>query len=171
MTKVLVVVHPGSLCGSANFTLGKTEARAVRDAVAGDLDGWQGSVLVLDGALSDELPDYPVFLSRLEAAVGRGQEAGFGLRVEADDPIHGEVAVRTLREQGVPLDAEICLTGAWYEPDGSSGCVTWARDCLVSAGFSRVSVLDSAACESEVPDDDEEGDLGDRLAVAFSPRG
>lgn len=59
--RVLVLVHPGSACGSANFNIGKFEARAARDALCSELDNWRGDVLVIDGELSDELEFYPSF--------------------------------------------------------------------------------------------------------------
>lgn len=141
--KTLILVHPGSLCGSANFNLGRVEARAVRDAVVADLRVWDGNVLVLDGFLSDELDDYPDLQSAIDEAVARA--AGFGRRIEADDPEHADLAVAFLQEQALPADVQVSLTGAWYDPTDESGCVNATRDALAAAGYSELIVLDSCA--------------------------
>jgi hypothetical protein len=57
--KLLVIVHPGSACGSADFNLGKFEARAARDTLRGAIEDWEGGVIVIDGELSDELEHVP----------------------------------------------------------------------------------------------------------------
>jgi len=53
--KILVIVHPGSCCGSADMNLGRYEAGALRDYLADTVNAWRGPVLVIDGNLSDEL--------------------------------------------------------------------------------------------------------------------
>ncbi len=42
MERVLVVVHPGSACGSANFNIGQFEARSAREELADELTRWDG---------------------------------------------------------------------------------------------------------------------------------
>ncbi len=140
---VLILVHPGSLCGSANANLGTVDARCVRDAVMDELRAWRGDVLVLDGFLSDELDDYPMLQKAINDAVERAP--GFGARIQADDPEHAELAVAFLRERGVPLDAKVALTGAWFDPTDSSGCVNATRDALAAVGYSDLDVLESCA--------------------------
>lgn len=152
---VLVLVHPGSLCGSANSNLGRVEGRAVRDAVAAELRAWGGSVLVLDGFLSDELDDYPMLQSAINDAVERAP--GFGARIEADDPEHAAKAVAFLQEIGVSTDTPISLTGAWFDPADASGCVNATRDALVAAGYGQVEILDSCAQFSPYEPDCEPG--------------
>lgn len=144
--KTLILVHPGSLCGSANFNLGRVEARAVRDAVVADLRAWAGNVLVLDGLFSDELDDYPDLQSAIDEAVARAPV--FGRRIDADDPEHADLAVAFLQQQALPADVEVSLTGAWYDPTDASGCVNATRDALAAAGYSRLIVLDSCAALS-----------------------
>lgn len=141
--KTLILVHPGSLCGSANANLGKVEARAIRDEVVADLQAWRGNVLVLDGFLSDELDDYPALQSAINDAVARAPV--FGERIEADDPEHAALALEFLRERGVPQDAPIALTGAWFDPTDASGCVNATCDALSAAGYTQLTVMDSCA--------------------------
>lgn len=141
--KILILVHPGSLCGSANFNLGQQDARVVRKLVIEDLQCWRGSVLVLDGELSDELGDYPALQASIDDVVARA--AGFGQRIQADDPDHAQLAVAFLQQQEVAGDVPISLTGAWYDPTGASGCINATRDALAGAGFRQLALMDSCA--------------------------
>lgn len=154
-TPILILVHPGSLCGSANANLGKTEARAVRDYVIGDLNSWEGSVLVLNGFLSDELPSYPMLEESISDAVKRGEVSGFGMQLQADDPEHAEIARDFLIQRGMEFDTPIKLTGAWYDPDLKFGCINGTQDALTAAGFSNVIVMDSAALMDDGDDEDQ----------------
>ena len=69
---ILVLVHPGSACGSADMNLGKFEARAARAELAYELDYWHGTLLVIDGELSDELPWYPQLDRAITECLARG---------------------------------------------------------------------------------------------------
>ena len=123
---LLILVHPGSLCGSADMNL-CDEADAAREAVIDELNGWSGSILVLDGWLSDELGLYPLLKKAIPDAISRSPM--LAERLEAD----------------VPLDTPISLTGAWYEPDFDSGCVLHTQQGLLEAGYTNVKVMQSAA--------------------------
>lgn len=152
--KTLILVHPGSLCGSANFNLGKQEARAVRDEVIAELSAWDGNILVLDGALSDELDSYPSLQQAINDAVAKAP--AFGQRIDADDPEHAQLALAYLQQRGVSEGSLVALTGAWYDPSDASdasdasGCVNATRTALAGAGFSQVSVLGSLATFSRL---------------------
>lgn len=55
---MLVVVHPGSACGSADFNLGLIEGSRVRERLARTILGWTDEIVVVDNDLSDELETY-----------------------------------------------------------------------------------------------------------------
>lgn len=139
---LLILVHPGSLCGSADMNL-SDEADAAREAVIDELNGWSGNILVLDGWLSDELGLYPLLDRAIQDAISRSPMLAD--RLEADDPEHTEIALSHLAELGVPLSTPISLTGAWYEPDYNSGCVLATQQGLLEAGYTNVTVMQSAA--------------------------
>jgi hypothetical protein len=164
---ILVVVHPGSLCGSANHSLGRFVARGVRDEIAHLLREWTGPVVVVDSEFSDELGFYPNLSESLADAVTTGGAAGLGVRLYADDPVHGQALVRLFAELGVPSGANVAVTGAWYDPSGQSGCVNLAVQSLQEAGYNNCSVHGSAA-EIEVYGlSDEDEDAPDQMP---SPR-
>lgn len=56
-TEILVIVHPGSACGSAEMNLGKDNAQVQRLDMQQLIEGWEGGVVIIDGTLSDELED------------------------------------------------------------------------------------------------------------------
>lgn len=156
---VLILVHPGSLCGSADYNIGRLNACAARDEIASQLNGWNGRLLVLDGALSDELPSYRQLNEAIRQAVARCSTAtGFGRRVDADDPDHSEIAVRHLREARIPLSTEVFVTGAWYHPGNDGGCVNGAFDALKAAGYRKASIDDSACSIDQGDDEDNQLD-------------
>lgn len=142
--EVMILVQPGSLCGSANSNLSLDIASAIRADVASDIESWEGDLIVLDGFLSDEIPHYRVLDLALRAALeddgGRRR-----VRLDADDPDHAEIAVEYLSRVGYPKGTPISLTGAWFDEADQEGCVNATRDALTNAGFTNVQVLDSAA--------------------------
>lgn len=156
--EVLVVVHPGSACGSANSNIGKFEARAARDALVYALDHWTGGVIVIDGALSDELPGYPLFATAIEACLQRATASGqFAHRMMADDGDQAPKIIELVREHAQALQsATFAVSGTWYHPEDGSGCVGSVIDALRSLGC-RAEVDDSAVhlCEEEDDVDDE----------------
>lgn len=142
---LLILVHPGSLCGSANFNLGRKIASWIRDEVAEDLIAWKADLLVLDGFLSDEIPSYRRLDQALRAALEDTSGGQHRLRLKAEDPEHAAIAVNFLRRAGYPLETTISLTGAWFDENDEEGCVNATRAALARAGYSNVSVRDSAA--------------------------
>lgn len=159
---LMVLVHPGSCCGSANFNLGKYFARAERDHLAHDLNRWNGAIIVADGELSDELPDYPELNSALLGALQRAAEAGHAAkRISAcamNHPDWPKRILKAVKEAGYVAGETIALTGAWV---GQHGCVDASQAILTGAGFST-NVLDSAFWETSEDDDaDNEDDEDD----------
>ncbi len=160
MTPVLIVVHPGSACGSADFNLGRLDARAARESLVDELNGWSGPLVVIDGALSDELASYPALNSAIVGAYTRAQQGGYlSLRLQGDDP---EQVDRTRDLLAVLPDGgkghEFVVTGAWYHPSDGGGCVGSVVEVLHAAGC-RVNVSDSALClgdENEEEFEDQE---------------
>lgn len=145
--RVLVVVHPGSCCGSATENLGRGLADDCRADLVRELDVWKGDVLVLDGALSDELQTCPDLDRALKAAVAR---APHGRRIHACDdvPPHPDAALpaflRNMKWR--PGEVAMTVTGAWYDPGDRFGCVNGVMDILRRRGF-EAFVADSVFSE------------------------
>lgn len=146
---ILIVVHPGSCCGSANANLGHYDARACRDGLMDELRSWTGALAVIDGELSDELSVYPVFRECLENALARNGQAGFKtIRIEGDaadefDQVEAAKAI-VERLRLSPLANPVRLTGAWTHGEADDGgCIDSIHLALQAAGFS-VDVMDSA---------------------------
>jgi len=147
---VLVLVHPGSMMGSARMNLGRFEADAARDAVLEEVISHEGGLIVIDGSFSDELQGNPGHLisGALAAAKARGEialrlwgcdggEAPYqgweGLGELACGLVHdGQCeAASALVAQGILDGARpIVATGAWASDDGTDGCVTSVADRL-----------------------------------------
>jgi hypothetical protein len=149
MKKLLVVVHPGSACGSASDWLGWDRADTARERLAQDIREWNGSVLVIDNLLSDELWKYPALDTAINRALERATANGeVAVRLHGDDgPGEGEpdqvdVAREFIEQQRLnPAEWEIELTGAWMGKD--SGCVRGVWEALRQDGL-RADVRDSA---------------------------
>lgn len=149
---VLILVHPGSACGSATHNLGSQLAQSYRRELIEDISNWTGDMLVIDGELSEELRD-PAFqaLGRtIRAALGRCRAAGYRTRRSwgCDNiPPHQADRIQAWLEDGTinPKTMRISLTGAWYNDDGG-GCVGGVEQLLLNSGF-EVDVRDSVVCE------------------------
>lgn len=158
--ETLIVVHPGSCCGSADFNLGRYEASGEREYLSAFLDRWSGPVIVIDGSLSDELPDYSQLNDALLGALARAKAAGHqSMRVYGCD---GEVrrhqaaaTRRLLTRRIITGESPVRLTGAWVGGDGpdDTGCVNSVARVLQDAGV-RWTIDDSAI--REIDEDDGE---------------
>ena len=158
MRTLLIVVHPGSCCGSADFNCGNDAAEASRETLAEDLDGWLGALAVIDGDLSSELRlrAYRSLGSALEAALERAAAAGLpAIRIRGgDEDEFDQVAAALSLAATLGLaegDWTVEVTGAWYDPAGSDGCVNSVVEALESVGVSA-SVRASAATLDDGPD-------------------
>lgn len=167
-TPILVLVHPGSACGSANFNIGRDEARGARDCLAHELRNWIGGVIVLDGELSDELPSYPDFANAIDEALAKARADGHvAIRTMASDPDQIRVIKEIVEQLGEPaMRATFTVTGAWYHPE-ERYCVGSVIDALREIGCT------ADVCESAVQleqDKDVEEEMEDEdAAPARSP--
>lgn len=139
--EALVLVHPGSMCGSARMFLGKSEADSARNAVLGEVAAHVGPIIVIDGFLSDELTWSEQTV--IEDALTSNAEAGhLALRLWGCDagespypswPPFGasmEGAIFEGQEEAAKAiaprlaDHRIIVTGAWATEDLSTGCAS-----------------------------------------------
>ena len=171
---LLILVHPGSLFGSAETNLGKLEARAAREEIWQTVLDHEGSLLVIDGMFSDEIP--PAHDAGIEEALGAARARG-GLAIRAwgcdagEAPPAGwlsrrreldgkepfvadgqrEVIERLARDMGADfVDLAIGVTGAWASY-GESGCVNSVVDAVRECG-GKATALDCALYEPDAED-------------------
>lgn len=141
--KILILVYPHSLCSSADRILGINEAMKARKLVIDELEQWNGPVLVLDSsniADIDELSNYP----SLNDAINSLGDIGMGRRYASDAANYSAVAVGILKSNQIPENTQIGITGAWRESGGTYGRLNATEEALKDAGFTNVSILDSA---------------------------
>ena len=147
--ETLILVHPGSMCGSARMQLGRAEADAARAEVLDRVRAHEGPLLVIDGALSDELSVAEnALIDRAVLAAGyRGQLAArvwgcdsgevpycrwAGFRSD-DGPLvfDGQEAAATDLVPSLP-DGPVLVTGAWAGTNASDGCVNSVANAIRS---------------------------------------
>lgn len=149
-TETLILVHPGSMCGSARMQLGRVEADAAREEVLDRVGSHEGPLFVIDGALSDELSDRENVL--IDGAVRRAAEAGRpagrlwgcdsgeapyprwpGFRTDAGPLVFdGQEAAATQLAPTLP-DGPVLVTGAWAGSNASDGCVNSVANAVRAA--------------------------------------
>lgn len=145
---ILILVHPGSMYGSARAALGYSEARAGREDVLYEVHAHQGGIVVIDGMLSDEIPgkDNLIITEAIARAAGHGLPA---LRLWGCDageaPFEGWVGIGagpltfTSQQEAAAAIADqlgaqpILVTGAWASHEKSEGCVNSVADTLREA--------------------------------------
>lgn len=159
MNEFLVLVHPGSACGSANDNIGKWAANGARDGLVMELDNWRGSVIVLETDLSDEIVNYPLLDQAINNALQRAKADGLvSLRLMGEDPQQKDFIrdfVNTLTpEQKKTATFEV--TGAWFYREDGGGCVGGVYDALIAMGC-QANVSEYALCEDELVDEIDEG--------------
>jgi hypothetical protein len=150
---ILIVVHPGSACGSADLNLGGEVAACARTDLAHGIRSWCGPAVIIDGALSEELrqPKYADLARAIDACLDAARADGLpAIRVM------GDAWSRRNQRRAVmdlirychlhPAAHSFCITGCWYDPSGSTGCVNDVRDALAELGY-EVEVLPGAVCE------------------------
>lgn len=159
--KILVIVHPGSCCGSADMNLGRYEARPLRDYLAAAVNAWRGPVLVIDGCLSDELrePAYEHLGRAIKNALRRAKYAKLPAKREwgCDDcgPGSSGATEALIKQRLIATGDHVVLTGAWATRGETWGCVNGAANVLDAAGISN-EFHDSAFYELEDEDEDED---------------
>lgn len=127
--RIMILVHPGSACGSADFNLGD-DAAPLRDELAREIMGWKDDLLVIDGELSDELASYALLGIALESAEdvhGRTMERKTACDFTSDDWT-GEIT-RHFETRWPDGPHDILITGAWVEDEGG-GCVNAVAQSL-----------------------------------------
>jgi len=144
---ILVLVHPGSACGSTDFHHGKAYADDERAMLIDRLKTWEGDLVVVDSDLSDELVQYPGLDIAIKDALARAETSGHGARLLAGDDGGDYDAVdwvAEVRSHVVATGAtHAIVTGAWYHEDDDHGCVNAVHHALTREGLS-VDVDDSA---------------------------
>ena len=135
-----VVVHPGSLCGSADFDLGREGGDSLRKAVLEDLASLSGHILVIHGELSDEIAAYPEVLEGLQALRSRNKGSGHSYTLIKACSLGAEDWEQDVADALEKLLKRIghlppCLiTGAWFYGDGN-GCVEAVAEIAARAGL------------------------------------
>lgn len=175
---LLIVVHPGSACGSADMNLGFA-ASEMRGALTHAIGQWDGAVAVIDGDLSDQLSggkrEWSDLGDAIDGALEQARGNGFAaVRIDGDDDsdFNQDCAAEKLVEDLglVAGQHEIILAGAWYHSSDGGGCVGGVRDTLEQMGFSvsidTEAVMDLDADTGMDDDlDDEMDDAGGRDAT------
>lgn len=137
---ILIVVHPGSLCGSMDFNLGFHQAGKLRRLIIDELNNHNGNLIILDEHLSEELNSYEMLNQALLNCLRRSACHGLSIRAFAQDPDHGDICASILKSHAVNLDANIVVTGAWFDINNRFGCVNHAYDILSANKFSNLSI-------------------------------
>ena len=129
---MLIVVHPGSACGSTDFNLGLACGAQSRERLPQTLFRWDEKIIVIDGELSHELSSYPTIGIPLLNA----ESAGRLSRVYACAGNPGWVAdaVEFIKGKTMP-NGQIKITGAWHDPERHSGCVNAVAQGLKNEGL------------------------------------
>lgn len=145
--ETLILVHPGSACGSADFNLGSGRAGAeVRSNLIRELLGWNGNLLVLHGELSGELKYYPDLNRAIDSSLHRRElDRSVALELFPGDDF-AEAAVNLLSEsKTIGSDESIVVSGAWRHGDDIGGCVNHVFNTLKQSGFANVRISEAAA--------------------------
>lgn len=167
-TPLLIIVHPGSACGSADMNLGAEAAEVQRLDMQMLIENWEGGVAVIDGELSDELEGFRRSWQDLGGAItdalDRAQQSGLiSERVFGDDDgdyRQMDAARDLVQKHGLTPDkVAITLTGAWIDDDGD-GCVHSVREALEALGFQPV-VEDAMSLDFELDTEDDDMDEDD----------
>jgi len=145
--RILVLVHPGSACGSADFHHGRPYADSERAMLVRTLDSWEGPLVVVDSDLSDEIVAYPSLARAIADALARAAASSRATRLlagDGQDDYDGVDWVPQVRDHVVATGVRRALvTGAWYHDDDDGGCVNAVCDALVGEGL-EAEVHDSA---------------------------
>lgn len=146
---ILVLVHPGSACGSADFNIGKVSARSARADLIAELEKSYDRLIIIHGELCDEIEFREDFHEAIEEAKSwaKSLEAeGEGMLVIMEGPDGGkpnqEDCIRKVVKKMGKAEAQkyqFIVTGAWYHPIDGQGCVG-----------SVVNELRKLGCEAEV---------------------
>lgn len=175
--KILLIVHPDSACGSADFNLGRENAEYQRLEMQCLIQDWEGHIMVMEGGAADELSGFRRAWKQLGEAINQALEVAnaqgyIARRITAEDgsDYPQQVAIHDLvKEFGLsPGNAEFTLTGAWIDNDGG-GCVNSVKDELEPLGYT-VEVQDAINLDFEFDHEDKEDEeLEQEEPVRSSP--
>ncbi len=144
--KLLVLVHPGSCCGSANFNLGRTEGMNARVNLEEELMEWSGDLLIVHSDLSDEISLYRDFDRAIQNAKSKANVVKEIVDWDESSSGMGAATRSWLSKKSCPWkpgSTDVSLTGAWHHVDEEGGCVNSFRDLFQDMGFDA-QILDSA---------------------------
>ncbi len=147
--RILIIVHPGSACGSADFQIGKSHARAYRDGLVLEANNWGGGVIVLSGSLDDELGQswYNPLGPAIDAVLARAKASGLvAIRRVAHDPDQVGVILEILKDASYH-GFQFVVTGAWAYED-RTGCVYSVEEAIQTLGLT-VEVSDHALSDKD----------------------
>lgn len=161
--ETLILVHPGSMCGSARMQMGRLEADAARAEVLERVRSHDGPLFVIDGALSDELSASENAL--IEAALCRSEAAGHpagrlwgcdsgeapfpgwsGRRADRGPLVFdGQRAAAEALAPSLPA-GPVLITGAWAGSNADQGCVNAVANAVraVLGREARVGIDETA---------------------------
>lgn len=146
---ILVLVHPDSACGSADFNLGDEEADRARQGLSQELYAWKGGVIVILGDDAGELRSYGLYARAIKAALDFAKaDRRISLRLRGPDPQQMAVITRTVKKLALRPETQFVVTGAWTSA-GDSGCVNSVEQALKAAGFLDVRISPHAVREDE----------------------
>lgn len=144
---LLVIVHPGSACGSADFSCGKYDAQAQREGLTRSIASWnEGGVIVLSGAFDGEmkLPRYAALGAAITGALARAKSSGqIAIKKRAYDPAQVTMIQKIMAELKLPPETRIEVTGAWTGHQ-EEGCVDSVAQALHKMGYTKAFISDDA---------------------------
>jgi hypothetical protein len=168
IAKTLIVVHPGSMYGSARACYGRSEAEGFRANVLMEIGNHDGHLFVIDGAFSDEIysDDDEIIVQALRSAKENDHQAKRLWGCDAgEEPFEGwnsfgdgRLVFKSQEEavSSIALSVQrsmITVTGAWATEDLSSGCVSSVVNELNFLFGNKGNVLQSENAILEPNDD------------------
>ena len=151
---LLVLVHPGSACGSTDFHHGPQMGDGLRLMLGECVRLWRGPMLIVDGELSDEIMEHAGLLAAIESGMAQNTALGHKVRriVACDFTHEGSSTSWTddVRAALLGFDVgRVVVTGAWYHPDDDAGCVNAVYDLVTEMGLP--ADIDDSAISIDLP--------------------
>lgn len=161
---VLLMVHPGSACGSANFNIGQIQADQGRAGLIEDIDhAVQNNmhIIVLSGDFDDEIPYFPdlnkAYGEAIKPVAGRVRKA-----VYAGDPDQIDVTQEIVKGLGGKakdihfLVSGCCLLDA--DKEVKEGCVGSVYETLKSCSLQNILISSNSI---EFDNEELDNDIGE----------
>lgn len=169
---LLVIVHPGSACGSADFNIGRYDAQAQRDGLTHSIASWAGNVIVLSGDFDGELrqPRYVALGTAIKGALARAKaNKQIAIMKRAPDPEQVEVIAQIMAKLQLPPETRIEVTGAWTGHQ-EEGCVDSVMHALHKMGYAKAFISDNAIFIDNDHDEDDDDDLEECARLLEMPQ-